>query len=80
MEISYGRFIKKYRITLGNEKAPTDDDKKSKWDNMSDEAQGLIKMSISPDLRYHLQEIDDPEESWDKIESVFGKLNIIRAR
>jgi hypothetical protein len=37
-------------------------------------------MSISPDLRYHLQEIDDPEEAWDKIESVFGKLNIIRAQ
>jgi hypothetical protein len=37
-------------------------------------------MSISPDLRYHLQEIDDPKEAWDKIESVFGKLNIIRGQ
>jgi hypothetical protein len=37
-------------------------------------------MSISPDLRYHLQEIDDPEKAWDKIEFVFGKLNIIRAQ
>jgi hypothetical protein len=37
-------------------------------------------MSISPDLRYHLQEIDDPEEAWNKIESGFGKLNIIRAQ
>ena len=37
-------------------------------------------MSISPDLRYHIQEIDDPEEAWDKIESVFGKLNIIWAQ
>jgi hypothetical protein len=37
-------------------------------------------MSISLDLRYHLQEIDDPEEAWDEIESVFGKLNIIRAQ
>jgi hypothetical protein len=67
-----------YWITLGKEKEPTDDDKKSKWANRSDEARGLIRMSISPDLRYHLQEIDDPEEAWDKIESVFGKLNIIR--
>jgi hypothetical protein len=40
----------------------------------------LIIMSISPDLRYHLQEIDDPEEAWDKIESMFGKLNIIRTQ
>jgi hypothetical protein len=33
-----------------------------------------------PDLRFHLKEIDDPHESWEKIESVFGKLNIIRAQ
>jgi hypothetical protein len=35
-------------------------------------------MSISPDLRFHLQEIDDPNEAWEKLESVFGKYNIIR--
>jgi hypothetical protein len=69
-----------YRITLGKVKAPIDVDKKSKRDNRNDEARGLIEMSISPDLRYHLQKIDDPEEAWDKIESVFGKLNIIRAQ
>jgi hypothetical protein len=66
-----------YQITLGKEKAPTDADKKAKWDNRNDEAHGLIRMSISPNLRYHLQEIDDLEEAWDKIESLFGKLNII---
>jgi hypothetical protein len=49
-----------YQITLGKEKEPTDDDKKVKWDNRNDEARGLIRMSISPDLRFHLQEIDDP--------------------
>jgi hypothetical protein len=43
-----------YWITLGKEKAPTDDDKKAKWDNRNDKAQGLIRMFISPDLRYHL--------------------------
>jgi hypothetical protein len=69
-----------YRITMGTETAPTDDDKKAKWDNRNDEARGLIGMSISPDLRYHLQGVDDPDTAWDKIESVFGKLNIIRAQ
>jgi hypothetical protein len=29
---------------------------------------------------HHLKEIDDPEEAWDKIESIFGKLNIIQAQ
>lgn len=52
-----------YWITLGKEKEPIDDDTKSKWANRSDEACGLIKISISPDLRYHLQEIDDPKEA-----------------
>jgi hypothetical protein len=66
-----------YRITLGKEKAPNDVDKKSKWDNRNDEARGIIGISISPDLRYHLQDIDDPKEAWNTIEFVFGKLNII---
>jgi hypothetical protein len=69
-----------YQITLGKEKEPTDVDNKSKWDNRTEEARGLIKMSISLDLMYHLQDIDDPKESWNTIESVFGKLNIIRAQ
>jgi hypothetical protein len=54
-----------YQITLGKEKSPTDDDKKAKWDNRSEKERGLIRMSISPNLRYHLQEIDDLEEAWD---------------
>jgi hypothetical protein len=32
-----------YQITLGKEKAPTDADKKAKWDNRNDEARGLIE-------------------------------------
>jgi hypothetical protein len=35
-------------------------------------------MSISPNLRFYLKEIDDPDEAWEKIESVFGKHNIIQ--
>jgi hypothetical protein len=69
-----------YQITLGNETTPTDADKKVKWDNRNDEARGLIIMSISPDLRFHLQSIDKPKEAWENIESVFGKHNIIRAQ
>jgi len=69
-----------YWITMGTKTTPTDDDKKDKWDNRNDEARWLIGISISLDLMYHLQGIDDPEAAWDKIESVFGKLNIIRAQ
>jgi hypothetical protein len=65
---------------LGKETTPTDVDKKFKWDNRNDEARGLIRMSISPYLRFHLQSIDQPKEAWDKIESLFGKRIIIRAQ
>jgi hypothetical protein len=37
-------------------------------------------MSISRDLRFHLQQVDKPDEAWENIESVFGKHNIIRAK
>jgi hypothetical protein len=44
---------------------------------MNDKEPRLIRMSISPYLRFHLQKIDDPDESWENIESMFGKHNII---
>jgi len=34
-------------------------------------------MSISLDLWFYLQGIDDLAESWDKLEAVFGKHNVI---
>jgi hypothetical protein len=39
-----------------------------------------VQTSISPGLSFHLKEIDDPDEAWEKIEYVIGKLNIIRAQ
>jgi hypothetical protein len=68
-----------YQITLGKELEPNNDENKVKWANNSDEERGLIKMSISLDLRVHLQGIDSPDASWNKVEFVFGKHNIIRS-
>ena len=62
-----------YQSTLGKETKPTDADNKSKWDNRNDEEHGLIRMSISLDLRFHLQSIDKPKKDWENIKSVFGK-------
>ena len=47
-------------ITSGKEIEPTDDDEKIKWANRCDEAGGLIGMSISTDLRFHISGIDEP--------------------
>jgi hypothetical protein len=44
-----------YQITLAKEITPTDVDKKVKWDNRNEEARGLLEISISHDLRFHLQ-------------------------
>ena len=66
-----------FRITSGKETESTDNDKKIKWANRCDEACGLIGMSISTDLRFHISGIDEPDVAWDKLESVFGKHNEI---
>jgi hypothetical protein len=66
-----------YRITLGKEEDPIDDDKYVKWINRNDEAHGLIGMSISHVLRFHLQGLDSPNKFWENLEVVFGKHNII---
>jgi hypothetical protein len=65
-----------YHITLRKEEEPTDDEKYRKWINRNDEACGLIIVSISSDLRFHLQGLDAPNKAWEKIEVVFGKHNI----
>ena len=49
-----------YQIILGKEKEPNDYEKKFKWDNKNDEACGLIRMSISHNLLFHLQGIHAP--------------------
>jgi hypothetical protein len=68
-----------YLITLGKEKEPTDNENKVKRDNRNNEACGLIGMTISPYLRFHLQGINAPDEAWENIQVGFGKHNIIRA-
>ena len=46
--------------------------------NRCDEAHGLIGMSISTDLRFHISGIDEPNLAWEKLEFVFSKHNEIQ--
>ena len=66
-----------FKITSRKEIEHTDDDKIIKWENRCDKARGLIGMSISIDLRFHISGIDEPDIAWEKLESVFGKHNEI---
>jgi hypothetical protein len=68
-----------YHITLGKEEEPIDDDKHVKWINRNDEAHGIIRMSISHDLRFHLQGLDAPNKAWEKFEFFFCKHNLIQS-
>ena len=68
-----------YRITLGIEVAPMDDEAKvAKWDNKNDQSHGLIGMSISPNLRIPLDGLDSPIEAWEKLNTIFGVKNETR--
>ena len=68
-----------YRIASGHETKPKDEDKVAKWENSQDKACGLIGMSISPDLRFHIAELDTPEEAMKQITKAFGIKNELRA-
>ena len=52
-----------YRIATGQETKPKNEDKAARWENRQDQARGLIGMSISPDLRFHIAELDTPDEA-----------------
>ena len=46
---------------------------------MLDEAYGLLCLSISPDLLFHLYGLTTPNKVWTKLESLFGVQDEIRA-
>jgi len=67
-----------YRIASGQETKPKDEDKTTKWENRQDQTRGLIGMSISPDLRFHIAKLDTPDEVMKQLNKVFGIKNEIR--
>ena len=68
-----------YRIASGQETKPKDEDKVAKWENRQDQACGLMGMSISPDLRFHIAELDTPDAALKQITKVFRIKNELRA-
>jgi len=68
-----------YRIASGQEKKSKDEDKAAKCENRQDQARGLIGMSISLDIRFHITELDTPDEAMKQITKVFGIKNELRA-
>jgi hypothetical protein len=43
--------------------------------NKLDEAMGFIGLYVSDSLLFHIAECKNPKTSWDKLASLFGKVN-----
>ena len=67
-----------YRVTMEIEVEPNVAVYKIKWHKRRDEADGLLCMSISRDLLFHLVGLTSPNEVWEKLVDIFGKKDEIR--
>ena len=67
-----------YKVTMETEAEPNAAAKKIKWHNMRDEAYGLLCLSISRDLIFHLDGLTSPNEVCEKISDLFGKTDEMR--
>ena len=56
-----------YRVTMATEAEPNAAAEIIKWHNKRNEAYGLLCLSISKDLLFHLDGLTSPNEVWEKI-------------
>ena len=81
MESKYGDTFESeilYRVTMETEVEPNAAAKKIKWHNRRDEAYGLLCLSISRDLLLHIDGLTSPNEVWENIVDIFGKIDEMR--
>jgi hypothetical protein len=67
-----------YQITMATEVEPTSAIEKNKYLNRMDEAYGLICISMSLELLFHIEACTTPDEIWIKLEDLFGKQDEMR--
>ena len=67
-----------YRVTMATEAEPNAAAEKIKWHNRRDEAYGLLCLSISRDLLFHIDGLTSPDQVWEKISELFGKTDEMR--
>ena len=67
-----------YKVTMGTETEPNSAVDKSKYFNRLDEAFGMLCLSNSRDLLFHVDSLTTPNEVWLKLESLFGKTGEMR--
>ena len=67
-----------YKVTMATEAEPNVATEKIKWHNRRDEAYGLLCLSISRDLLFHLDGLTSPNEVCEKLVYLFGKTDEMR--
>ena len=67
-----------YRVTMETKSEPNVATEKIKWHNRRDEAYGLMCLSISRDLLFHIDGLTSPNEVWEKLTEIFGKTDEMR--
>ena len=68
-----------YRVSMALENEPNYVVEKAKWHNRWDEAYGLLYLSISPYILFHLDGMTTWNQVWTKLESLFGFQDELRA-
>ena len=67
-----------FRVTMGTQVEPNYVVEKAKYFNKLDEAYGLLCLRISREFLFHLDSLTSPKEVWEKLESLFGKIDELR--
>ena len=67
-----------YEVTMETKSDPNSVVEKIKWHNRRDEAYGLLCLSVSRDLLFHLDGLTSPNEVWENLEDIFGKTDEMR--
>ena len=67
-----------YKVTMASEVDLNAVVEKIKWHNRRDEAYGLLCLSISRDLLFHIDSLTYTNEVWENIEYIFGNTYEIR--
>ena len=67
-----------YRVTMDTKIEPNHVVDKARYCNKMDEALGLLCLSISKELNFHVNGLKNPKEIWDKIVDLFDKQDVMR--
>ena len=67
-----------YKVTMGTELEPKFVVEKAKYFNRLDEAFGLLCLSTTREILFHIDSFTTPNEVWVKLETLFGKTDELR--